>query len=153
MINDNNEFLKAKLENEPLFIRCAKDSGFERICSTTSDQDMCLHADAIGIFNKKITLVDVKHVSKKNIASKKYSISNDLKNFIDNNDLDENHMLAFRLSNGKTLVNEFICAYTDEIFSNCTLIEMNSKNHFTYWLVDINDIKKHCKCICCKMHE
>ena len=101
---------------------------------------MMLHADAIGLFNKKLVLVDVKHVSKKNIASKKYSISNDLKNFIDNNDLDDNHMLAFRLSNGKTLVNEFICAYTKEIFSNCTLVEMSGKNHSIYWLVGINDI-------------
>lgn len=112
---------------------------------------MMLHADAIGIFQNKLVMVDVKHVSKKNLQSGKYSISSSLKSFIENNELDKNHMLAFRASHNNTLSDEFICAYTHEVFTKCTLEEKRSLNGSTYWLVKLDDVKASCNCIECKL--
>ena len=145
-MNNIEEFSKAKNESEPVFESTALTSSeFDMICPATNEQDMKLHADFIAVFNKRIVIVDVKHVTSKNAFTGNYSISHSLKTFNDDYDLGENHMLAFRLAVDGELSGKFLCAYTHEVFSKCELKPMhNDKTGQNYWLVGIDDVKHNC---------
>ena len=106
-----------------------------------------MHVDifAKDTIDKVVAHVDVKHVSAKNAATGNYSLSLDLEEYA--KDLN-NHWLAFRLTDGKQLLDKFLCVKSKYVFNDCTLETRKTQDGRSYKLVNIEEVKHKCREIC-----
>ena len=168
-LNDVDEYAKARNDSEPRFVEKINTSfkyGLTMAMQIFDDDiDMEYHADCILLEQNKsqLVLVDVKHIKEKNFKHGNYSLSKACILFLLKHKI-ENHRLAFRLvekdiSNELCLSDNFLYAKTIDVLRNCSLkindvyynfndIEYEQvekafmKEHSTYALVNIDDIKK-----------
>lgn len=151
-MNDIVEYKKAKNESEPLCVDALNcpNKRFEIAVEGNAEQDKRLHTDIVvyDTIEHIFACIDVKHVKVDNIKSKKYSLSNDFKEFFEKRP-SKNHWLAFRLTDGEKMLDEFLCARTLDVLNHCNLEEhISKKTGKPYLLVNIDNVKQNCKDKC-----
>lgn len=151
-MNDSHEYEKAKNESEPLCFAAldCPNSRFKKPIKANAEQDRHMHTDvfAIDCIDNVIAAIDVKHVKVENIKTKKYSLSVELKKYVEEDSL-KTHWLAFRLADDKKLLNEFLCVRTLDVLNHCSLEEhISKKTGKPYLLVNIDNVKQNCKDKC-----
>lgn len=106
-----------------------------------------MHADIFveDTVDHVVALVDVKHVSLNNVATGNYSLSLDLEEYAK---CLNNHWLAFRLTDGKQLLDKFLCVKSKYVFNDCKLETRKSADGKMYKLVNIEEVKRNCREIC-----
>lgn len=123
---------QARNVGETEFIKALLKNGFIKAVQGTKIQDFN-HIDVIGTYKTRIDYYfDVKDLSKKNLNSKNYSISEDLVNKVRNNKKQfKDHFIAFREYKNEIPSGKF------NIFRTTTVVENVFKYGSNYYLFDV----------------
>jgi len=154
-VGNEEQYNKAKDESEPIFyegvvadaLKQYKSPRFSEPHRATEQEDKCMHVDVFvyDSIDEVDAHVDVKHVEPKNANSGNYTVNKDV---IEYGKKRKNHWLAFRLTNGKALLNEFLCVKTQYVYRHCLSKERKNKDGTSYYLVNIEEVKAKCKELC-----